>query len=117
MKNKLSFEKFINSLQATNRHLDFYVDWEKCLRNKNKISIYLNHLNFLLGKNENELRQSIEELFEEYPKAFNVLNVLIAVRDKDKKDIIINQFSNFVSLEGYFKNSDSVYNFICETGL
>ncbi|AJC83975.1 type II restriction/modification enzyme [Campylobacter peloridis] len=117
MKNELSFEKFINSLQATNRHLDFYVDWEKCLRNKNKISIYLNHLNFLLGKSENELRQSIEELFEEYPKAFNVLNVLIAVRDKDKKDIVINQFSNFVSLEGYFKNSDSVYNFICETGL
>lgn len=117
MKNKLSFEEFINNLQATNRHLDFYVDWEKCLKNKNKISIYLNHLNFLLGKSKDELKQSIEELFKEYPKAFSILNILIAVRDKDKKDIVINQFSDFVSLEGYFKNSDSIYDFICETGL
>ncbi|HDZ4965057.1 TPA: type II restriction endonuclease [Campylobacter jejuni] len=117
MKNKLSFENFLKNLRATNRHLGFYVDWQKCLKNKNKISIYLNHLNFLLGKNKDKLKQSIEELFKEYPKAFSVLNILIAVRDKDKKDIVIDQFSNFVSLEGYFKNSDNVYNFICETGL
>ncbi|MFV0946548.1 type II restriction endonuclease [Campylobacter jejuni] len=117
MKNKLSFENFLKNLQITNRHLDFYVDWKKCLDNKNKISIYLNHLNFLLGKNKDDLKQYIKELFREYPKAFSVLNILIAVRDKDKKDIVIDQFSNFASLEGYFKNSDSVYNFICETGL
>ncbi|EAI3160753.1 restriction endonuclease, partial [Campylobacter jejuni] len=54
MKNKLSFENFLKNLQITNRHLDFYVDWKKCLDNKNKISIYLNHLNFLLGKNKDD---------------------------------------------------------------
>ncbi|MBM0637290.1 type II restriction endonuclease [Campylobacter sp. VicNov18] len=34
MKNKLDFKSFLNNLQATNRHLRFYVDWQKCLKNK-----------------------------------------------------------------------------------
>ncbi len=80
MINTLPFDKFLQTLQTSNRTLDFFVDWQKCLKNKNEISIALNHLNFLLGKDTQELKIYIKSLFEEYPKAFSVLNILIAVR-------------------------------------
>ncbi len=49
MKNHLSFDIFLQSLKTSNRALDFFTDWQKCLKNRNEISIALNHLNFLLG--------------------------------------------------------------------
>ncbi len=94
MKNHLPFDTFLKSLKTSNRTLDFFTDWQKCLKNKNEISIALNHLNFLLGKDTKELKNCIKTLFKEYPKAFNVLNILIAVRDKD--DIVRDANGNFI---------------------
>ncbi|GAA9001422.1 hypothetical protein BTM277_11210 [Helicobacter pylori] len=71
MKNHLPFDTFLKSLKTSNRTLDFFTDWQKCLKNKNEISIALNHLNFLLGKDTKELKNCIKTLFKEYPKAFN----------------------------------------------
>ncbi|EGK8096543.1 restriction endonuclease [Campylobacter lari] len=116
MKNKLSFEKFINSLQATNRHLDFYVDWEKCLKNKDEIEIALNHLNLLLGVGDNELKGKIEILFKEYPKAFSVLPLLIAVRDADNEKLF-NSFGQICNMNSYLKTPHKIYEFIYESGL
>ncbi|GAA7377626.1 hypothetical protein BD0136_02720 [Helicobacter pylori] len=93
MKNHLPFDIFLQSLKTSNRTLDFFTDWQKCLKNKNKISIALNHLNFLLGKSVQELKGCVKSLFEEYPKAFNILNILIAVRDKN--DIVLDANGNF----------------------
>ncbi|GAA8177704.1 hypothetical protein HpBT138_00920 [Helicobacter pylori] len=81
MKNHLPFDIFLQSLKISNRTLGFFTDWQKCLKNKNEISIALNRLNFLLGKGVQELKSCVKSLFEEYPKAFNVLNILIAVRN------------------------------------
>ncbi len=50
MKNHLPFGIFLQSLKISNRALGFFTDWQKCLKNKNEISIALNHLNFLLGE-------------------------------------------------------------------
>ncbi len=50
MKNHLPFDIFLQSLKISNRNLGFFTDWQKCLKNKNEISIALNHLNFLLGE-------------------------------------------------------------------
>ncbi|GAA8455993.1 hypothetical protein KKKH21_02710 [Helicobacter pylori] len=94
MKNHLPFDTFLKSLKTSNRTLSFFTDWQKCLKNKNKISIALNHLNFLLGKDTKELKNCVKSLFKEYPKAFNVLNILIAVRDKD--DIVHDANGNFI---------------------
>ena len=115
MKNNLEFKQFLASLKPNNRNLPFYVDWAKCLRNKDDISISLNHLNFLLGKKEKDLKQGIAKLFSEYPKAFECLNVLIAVRNKE--DILFDKFGNEVSLNSYFFSADKIYDFICESGL
>ncbi len=115
MKNHLPFDIFLQSLKTSNRALDFFTDWQKCLKNKNKISIALNHLNFLLGKDTKELKNCIKSLFKEYPKAFNVLNILIAVRDKN--DIVLDANGNFYPLYSYFEDDEKVCEFICQTGL
>ncbi len=115
MKNTLDFDKFLETLKTTNRHLDFYVDWEKCLKNRDDIAISLNHLNFLLGKDENVMQECIAKLFDEFPKAFNVLGILIATRDN--KENILDSNHNLCELQGYFVNPTQIYNFIVETGL
>ncbi|MFP6157151.1 type II restriction endonuclease [Helicobacter pylori] len=115
MKNHLPFDIFLKSLKTSNRTLDFFTDWQKCLKNKNKISIALNHLNFLLGKDTKELKNCVKSLFKEYPKAFNVLNILIAVRDKN--DIVLDANGNFYPLYSYFEDGEKVYEFISQTGL
>lgn len=115
MKNHLPFDIFLQSLKISNRTLDFFVDWQKCLKNKNEISIALNHLNFLLGKSVQELKGCVKSLFKEYHKAFNVLNILIAVRDKN--EIVLDANGSFYPLYSYFENDEKVYQFICQTGL
>ncbi|WP_231224242.1 type II restriction endonuclease [Helicobacter pylori] len=115
MKNHLPFDTFLQSLKISNRNLDFFTDWQKCLKNKNEISIALNHLNFLLGKDTKELKNCVKSLFKEYPKAFNVLNILIAVRDKN--DIVLDANGNFYPLYSYFEDDEKVYEFIRQTGL
>ncbi len=115
MKNHLPFGIFLQSLKTSNRTLDFFTDWQKCLKNKNEISIALNHLNFLLRKDTKELKNCIKSLFKEYPKAFNVLNILIAVRDKN--DVVLDANGNFYPLYSYFEDDEKVYEFICQTGL
>lgn len=90
---------------------------KKCLLNKDKVSICLNHLNFLLGKNEKEIRSCIDTLFKEYPKAFSVLNLLIAVRSKDNMELVLDVNHSFVVLESYFENPSKIYDFIQQTGL
>ncbi|GAA7008589.1 type II restriction endonuclease [Helicobacter pylori] len=105
----------MQSLKISNRTLGFFTDWQKCLKNKNEIRIALNHLNFLLGKSAQELKSCVKSLFEEYPKAFNVLNILIAVRNKD--EVVLDANGNFYPLCYYFENDEKVYEFIRQTGL
>jgi len=75
----MQFNKFMELLSTTNSTLDFFVDFGKVSKNINKISIKLNQLNYLIGK-EN-LEQAIRELYRENSSCFSILNILIAVRD------------------------------------
>lgn len=115
MRNRLDFEKFITTLRSSNRTLSFYVDWQKCLKNRDEISISLNHLNFLLGKEKTELKQNITTLFKEYPKAFECLHIILSVRDE--KDILFDEFGRQRALNSYFSSIEGIYTFICESGL
>lgn len=86
----MQFDIFMKQLSATNSTLDFFVDFKKVLKNTNKISIQLNQLNYLIGK-EN-INQAIRELYKENPRCFSVLNILIAVRDN--REIIAPKWGN-----------------------
>ena len=108
------FKIFLAQLSETNATLDYFADFEKIAANINKISIKLNQLNYLIGK-EN-LKQAIEELYQENQKAFEVLDILIAVRKKDKKKVI-NSAAKVVLLDTYFHSAESIFEYIESTGL
>lgn len=108
------FNTFMSQLKDTNATLDFFADFKKVSSNVSKVSMKLNQLNFLLGKED--LRAAIKMLFAENPKAFSVLDILIAVRKKDKK-LVLNENLKAVLLDTYFNDVDSVIKYIEGTGL
>lgn len=109
-----NFINFLEQLKPTNATLDYFVDFRKVSTNVNKISLKLNQLNYLIGK-EN-MKEAISELFEENPKVFEVLDILIAVRDS-KKVFCVNESGEFNALASYFNTPETIYNYILETGL
>lgn len=108
------FKHFLSQLSETNATLDYFTDFEKIKINVNKISIKLNQLNYLIGK-EN-LGEAIQELFDENSKVFEVLDILIAVR-KNKKAKTFNSNGDIVLLDTYFQTSKTIFEYIEETGL
>ncbi len=107
------FESFITQLIETNATLNFFTDFKKIKSNISKISIKLNQLNYLIGKDN--LKLAIEELFKENPKVFEVLGILIALREKNRK--ILNKEGKIVELDTYFKTPERIYEFIEDSGL
>ncbi len=108
------FKLFLSQLSETNATLDYFTDFGKIIGNVNKISIKLNQLNYLIGK-EN-LDEAIQELFQENPKVFEVLDILIAVRKKDNKKVI-NSDAKIILLDSYFHSAESISVYIESTGL
>lgn len=109
-----NFDLFLSQLSETNATLDYFTDFEKVIHNTNKIAIKLNQLNYLIGKED--LHKAIKELYEENSKVFEVLDILLAVRKKDKKKTL-NANGEFVLLESYFSSLQSVIDYIEQTGL
>ena len=81
------FEIFMSQLSETNATLESFTDFEKVSSNVAKISIKLNQLNYLLGKED--LKSAIADLYEENPRTFDVLDILVAVRKSDKKKFLM----------------------------
>lgn len=108
------FNKFMSQLSETNATLDFYSDFSKIRNNVNQIALSLNSLNFLLGK-EN-LKEAVTMLWYRDKKAFEVLDILIATRRKDKKKYIDNDGKPYL-INSLFTSIDGVMKFLYETGL
>ncbi len=108
------FKVFLSQLSETNATLDYFTDFKKIKNNVNKISIKLNQLNYLIGK-EN-LKEAVNELYEENPKVFEVLDILIAIR-KNKKAKTYNNKGEIVLLDTYFTSPELILDYIEETGL
>lgn len=108
------FKTFLSQLSETNATLDYFTDFKKIKSNVNKISIKLNQLNYLIGK-EN-LKEAVNELYDENPKVFEVLDILIAIR-KNKKAKTFNNNGEIVLLDTYFTSPELILEYIVETGL
>lgn len=108
------FKIFLSQLSETNATLDYFTDFKKIKGNVNKIAIKLNQLNYLIGKTD--IKTAVNELYQENPKAFEVLGILIAVR-KNKNAKTFNNKGEIVLLESYFTSPESIYEYIEETGL
>lgn len=108
------FNKFMSQLKETNQTLDFFCDFEKISQNVEDIKLSLCMLNSLIGSAD--LRGSVETIWKRDPKAFSVMDILVAVRTRDKKKIL-DSVGNCVTLESMFTSVDSVLTFLEETGL
>ena len=108
------FNLFMSQLSETNATLDSFTDFEKVSRNVAKISIKLNQLNYLLGKTD--LRSAISDLFEENPKTFEALDILVAVRSSDNKKVLNDKYEP-VLVQSYFTDIDSICKFVEEKGV
>lgn len=110
----VKFDVFLSQLKETNANLGFFTDFSKAYSSVAKIAVKLNQLNFLLGKDN--LRAAVELIYNENPKAFEVLDILVAVRKKDKR-LVLNEKQQPVLLESYFNDVESICAYIDGTGL
>lgn len=108
------FKTFMSQLSDTNATLSYWTDFSKVKTNVASIEIKLNTLNYLLGKED--LRAAVTELWNNDKRVFDVLQILIACRKRDKKKVI-NADAEFVLLETYLTTLDGVMDFIEGTGL
>lgn len=106
------FNNFLSQLKETNVTLDFFCDFDKIKDNVDSISIKLNQLNYLIGKED--LDRAIHQLWNENSSAFSVLEILIAVRDGRK---VVMSDGNIKLINTLFNNVEGVIEFIHETGL
>lgn len=108
------FEEFLSQLSETNATLDYFTDFKKIKVSVSKISLKLNQLNYLTGKEDQ--KQAIIDIWNENPKSFEILDILIAIR-KNKKAKTYNKKGEIVLLNSYFESPDSIFEYIEETGL
>lgn len=108
------FDKFMSQLKETNQTLDFFCDFEKISQNVDDIKLSLCVPNSLIGASN--LHKSVETIWNRDPKAFSVMDILIAVRTRDKKKIL-DSVGNCVPLESMFSSVDSIMDFLEKTGL
>lgn len=108
------FALFMSQLKETNQTLDFFCDFGKISANVADVEMSLNTLNYLIGRED--LSQGVKDIWQRDPKVFEVLGILIAVRDEGKKPVIDGD-GNVVLLKSYFESAEKVEEFLCGTGL
>lgn len=109
-----NFDLFMSQLKETNQTLDFFCDFDKISANVAEVEMSLNTLNYLIGKEE--LAKGVSEIWQRDPKVFEVLGILIAVRDEGKKPVVDND-GNVVLLKSYFESCSKIVEFLQGTGL
>lgn len=108
------FKEFMSQLVETNATLGFFSDFNKIAANVDAISIELHQLNYLIG--QEDMAAAIKSLWEENPKVFSVLDILIAIRTSEKKKAI-DKNGCICLIEDFFETPEGVIEYIEETGL
>lgn len=108
------FQSFMEHLQTTHETLAFYTDFTKCRENLHRVSVKLYQLNYLLGRSD--IVAAVREVWRENPSAFEVLSILIAVRDGKGKKVVDGK-GQVRRMADYFKSPEAVVEFISRTGL
>ncbi|MBQ6068665.1 MAG: type II restriction endonuclease [Bacteroidales bacterium] len=111
---KKDFNLFMSQLYETNATLDFYCDFEKIHQNVEDIAISLNTLNYLIGKDN--IQEAVRLLWDRDPKAFQVLDILIAIRRKDEKMYLLPD-KTARPIKDLYATPEGVVEFLNGTGL
>lgn len=108
------FDMFMSQLRETNQTLDFFCDFDKISRNVDDIRLSLCMLNSLIGAQD--MRKAVETIWNRDRSAFNVMDILIAVRSEGKKTFL-NSLGRCAVLDSLFTSVDGVIEFLDNTGL
>ena len=108
------FETFMSQLQETNQSLDFFCDFDKISQNVENIKLSLCMLNSLIGAKD--MRKAVETIWCRDKSAFNVMDILIAVRSEGKKKVL-NSLGKCIVLDTLFSSVDGVMEYLDNTGL
>lgn len=108
------FTTFMSQLKETNQSLDFFCDFDKIHSNVDDIRLSLCMLNSLIGVAD--MRSAVETIWRRDSSAFNVMDILIAVRSEGKKKVL-NSIGECVTLDTLFESIDGVMEFLENTGL
>ena len=108
------FATFMSQLKETNQTLDFFCDFDKIHDNVEDIKLSLCMLNSLIGAAD--MQSAVETIWKRDKSAFNVMDILIAVRSEGKKKVL-NSLGECVVLDSLFKSVDGVMEFLNDTGL
>lgn len=108
------FSLFLSQLKETNAGLDFYSDFAKISRNVDEIAFSLNTLNYLIGKED--LRAAVEVIWERDKKAFDVMDILIATRKKDRR-LFLDSEQKALPIQSLYGSVNGVVQFLEGTGL
>ena len=108
------FTVFMSQLKETNQTLDFFCDFDKIHNNVEEIKLSLCMLNSLIGATD--MQRAVETIWRRDKSAFNVMDILIAVRSEGKKKVL-NSLGECVILDSLFDSVDGVIEFLKDTGL
>ena len=109
-----SFELFLSQLHDTNFTLADYTDFNKCSQAVSRIAVQLNTLNYLIG--QPNMEEAIKVLWDNDPRVFSALDILIAVRKSDHK-MVLGEDRKPHTISSFLQTPDGVAKFITDTGL
>ena len=107
------FQQFLATLKPSNQGLDFFCDFKKIHSNVLEIKVKLCTLNALLGVDN--IKEAVRAVWAQSPGVFDVLPILIAVRDRDA--CVRLSLDEYKRMCEFFKSVDDVVQFLEGTGL
>lgn len=96
MKNR-DFDAWLEKFRASISGYNYYIDFEKVVRNVESIKVELNILNSLIGSKS--IEEDFEKIIEKYPETLSCIPLLLAVRGneiyaQDDEGAFLYSFSN-----------------------
>lgn len=75
------FDYLVGNMKETIKSWDYFVNWQKVLKNYKTVKVSLNLLNTLIG--EADIEKAARELLAQYPDVIKIVPALLACRDKN----------------------------------
>jgi len=96
------FQYLISTLKPTIKDWNYFVNWEKVLRNYHSIEFELNLLNSLIGKSN--IEDEAFKLFTKYPETIKAIPILIACREIEL--MLLSDYKNGFKYEKFLFNDN-----------
>ncbi|MGL5438535.1 MAG: DpnII family type II restriction endonuclease [Metamycoplasmataceae bacterium] len=113
--NNKYLEDYLSKLKNSNLSASKLINFSKINLNMRKIESDLNTLNYIICKDEKELKTRLKFLFENKYFCFESIFILTALRADDKLEIEVND--EFVNIKTIISHYENIFLFLKETGI